>query len=73
MIRFPVHKTRDSFLSVEVFFPALSTRKSIGCVILLLIKKNQNASRPSEHPPVSGGNVKTFRWDQRRLVNKKIH
>ena len=28
--------------------------------------KNQNAPRPSEHPPVrGGGNVKTFRWDQR--------
>ena len=28
--------------------------------------KNQNAPRRSEHPPVRrGGNVKTFRWDQR--------
>ena len=28
------------------------------------LKKNQNAPRPSEHPPVRrGGNVKTFRWD----------
>ena len=25
------------------------------------LKKNLNASRPSEHPPVMGGNVKTFR------------
>ena len=25
-------------------------------------KKNLNASRPSEHPPVRGRNVKTFRW-----------
>ena len=24
-----------------------------------------NASRPSEHPPVRGENVKTFRWDHR--------
>ena len=23
-------------------------------------KKNQNAPRPSEHPPVRGGNIKTF-------------
>ena len=28
-------------------------------------KKNQNAPRPSEHPPVGGENVKTFRWDHR--------
>ena len=26
-------------------------------------KKNLNALRPSEHLPVRGGNVKTFRWD----------
>ena len=30
------------------------------------LKQNQNALRPSEHPPVKGGgNVKTFRLDQR--------
>ena len=28
-------------------------------------KKNLNASRPSEHPPVRGENVKTFRRDHR--------
>ena len=28
-------------------------------------EKNLNASRPSEHPPVRGGNVKTLRWDHR--------
>ena len=32
--------------------------------MFVFLKKNQNASRPSEHPPVRGGNVKTFRWDQ---------
>ena len=31
--------------------------------IELYSKKNLNASRPSEHPPVRGGNIKTFRWD----------
>ena len=30
-----------------------------------VLKKNLNASRPSEHPPVRGENVKTFRWDHR--------
>ena len=29
------------------------------------LKKNLNTSRPSEHPPFRGGNVKTFRWDHR--------
>ena len=28
-----------------------------------ILKKNQNAPRPSEHPPLRGKNVKTFRWD----------
>ena len=28
------------------------------------LKKNLNAPRPSEHPPVGGKNVKTFGWDQ---------
>ena len=33
------------------------------------LKKNQNAPRSSEHPPVRvGGNVKTFRWDQRLQI-----
>ena len=29
-----------------------------------------NASRPPEHPPVRGGNVKTFRWDHRLQIQK---
>ena len=29
------------------------------------LKKNLSASRPSEHPPVRGGNIKTFKWDHR--------
>ena len=33
------------------------------------LKKNQNAPRPSEHPPVMGKKkVKTFRWDQRLQI-----
>ena len=27
------------------------------------LKKYLKASRPCEHPPVRGGNVKAFRWD----------
>ena len=33
------------------------------------LNKNQDAPRPSEHPSVrGGGNVKTFRWDQRLQI-----
>ena len=31
-------------------------------------KENLNASRPSEHPPIRGENVKTFRWDHRLQI-----
>ena len=31
-------------------------------------KKNLNAPRPSEYPPVRGKNVKTFRWDHRLQI-----
>ena len=37
-------------------------------IILLLFKKNLNASRPSEYPPGRGKNVKTFRWDHRLQI-----
>ena len=30
-----------------------------------------NACRPSEHPPVRGKNVNTFRWDHRLQRQKK--
>ena len=32
------------------------------------LKKNVNASRPSEHPSIRGENVKTFGWDHRLQV-----
>ena len=35
---------------------------------LRIKKKQQNAPRPSEHPPVRGGKVKTFRWDHRLQI-----
>ena len=40
---------------------------NIGCTdknSCCCLKKNLNAPRPSEHLPVRGKNVKTFRWDQ---------
>ena len=37
------------------------------------LKKNLNASRPSEHPPVRGKNVKTFiRWDHRLQIIQNL-
>ena len=33
-----------------------------------MVFKNLNASKPSEHPPVRGENVKTFRWDHRLQI-----
>ena len=41
--------------------------QSIPLVVCCCLKKNQNASRPSEYPPVRGKHVKTFRWDHRLL------
>ena len=35
---------------------------------VLFLKKNLNTSKPSEHPPVRGENVKTFRWDHRLQI-----
>ena len=32
-------------------------------LVCCFLKKNLNASRPFEHPPVGGENVKTFRSD----------
>ena len=39
-----------------------------GAPQIYCLKKNMTASRPSEHPPVRGENVKTFRWDHRLQI-----
>ena len=39
--------------------------------VYIVLKKNLNASRPSEYPLVRGGNVKMFRWDHRLQINTK--
>ena len=36
------------------------------------LKKNQSAPRPSEHPPVRGQNLKTFRWDHRLQIQNLL-
>ena len=54
--------TRKCFCFVFVWCPCMAVEG--------FLKKNQNASRPSEHPPPSQGqkNVKTFRWDRRLQI-----
>ena len=52
----------DTCTSIKVFRMYRSIDKT-PC-----FKKNLYASRPSEHPPVRGGNVKTFRWDHRLQI-----
>ena len=42
------------------------------CGCRSFLKTNLNAPRPSEHPPVRGKNVKTFRWDH-RLQRQTLH
>ena len=41
--------------------------------VYLRLKKNLNASRPSEHPLVRGKNVNTFRWDYIGCKYKPLH
>ena len=36
--------------------------------LTLVFKENQNAPRPSEHPPSRRKNIKTFRWDHRLQI-----
>ena len=39
----------------------IDSRKHFGWVF----RENMNASKSSEHPPVRGENIKTFRWNHR--------
>ena len=49
--------------------PPDKTKQKRGVVIIYdsstIEPYNVNASKPSEHSPVRGENVKTFRWDHR--------
>ena len=46
-----------------------TNQKQCSLCVCVFLKKNQSTPRPSEHPPVmGGGNVKTFRWDQRLQI-----
>ena len=50
--------------TVTLYTYHVGTPKHTVCCVCVFLKKNLNAPRPSEHPPVRGKNVKTFRWDQ---------
>ena len=47
------------------YIPEVEGMGSVAVLEEIGLKKNLNASRPSEHHPVRGGNVKMFRWDHR--------
>ena len=47
----------------DLLYLERTLRLSLLIPINSCLKKNQNAPRPSEHPPVRGKNAKTFRWD----------
>ena len=51
----------------------ISTRNRATMEKSYFLKKNQTTPRPSEHPPVMGENVKTFRWDQKAANTKPLH
>ena len=56
---------------LKVPMPQIEASNYIISILLLTAwssKKNLNASRSSEHPPVKGENVKTFRWDHRLQI-----
>ena len=67
------------------YFPVLELRFYITYVLkpykwipvvhfdYCIFEENLNASRPSEHAPVAGKNVKTFRWDHRLQRRKPLY
>ena len=61
-----VHDSADPMrlfsIVIYVYYPGSSCAFTS---VLVRIKKNLNAPRPSEYSPVRGENVKTFRWDHR--------
>ena len=51
----------------------LPTRNPLLGGIIGCLKKNLNAPRPCEHPPVREKNVKMFRWDCRLQIQNPLH
>ena len=56
----PVCRPFTEVMGVQQLQTLLGTTLGLATVRLSCLKKNLDASRPSEHPPVRGGNVKTF-------------
>ena len=63
-IQAPIRVWFDGNIIVHYYYHPL--KYVLQC--LTFLKKNQNNTpRPSEHPPVRGKTVKTFRWDHNKL------
>ena len=63
-----------TYASISSVFPPHPTPFSRTTkYIVCYFKKNQSTPRPSEHPPVMGGKVKTFKWDQRLQYCSCLH
>ena len=56
----------------DLFSPHILLTRTISPLRVSCLEKNQNAPRPYEHPPVRGGNVKTFRWDHRLQIQNLL-
>ena len=57
---------QQMILLIDVRASKLQLMKIIVKSLYSILKKNQNAPRPSEHPPVRGENMskRLVRWDQ---------
>ena len=71
MLKTSVLVALSAFLQIfdpNLTMPSLLHVLYSSCFYILILKKNQNTPRPSEHPPVRGENIKTFRWDHRLQI-----
>ena len=64
--------TQTSRYTIKYSIKGYGTLARLGNRLSSCLKKNLNASRPSEHPPVVGENVEAFRWNH-RLQSIRTH
>ena len=64
----PIYKHVQYFTYLEGARTETPDMSKLFIKLPYCLKKNLNASRPSEHPQVRGENVKTFRWDHRLQI-----
>ena len=58
-----INTSNKRLITLLFHVPHTSGTITVRACTRYMFKKNLNASRPSAHPPVRGGNVKTIRWD----------